>query len=142
MIRRTILGRGLSLIFQSLASTLRGQFTVLHAFELDAVRVEEEHRIVVLVVFVGRVDDANGLALEEGLQGVDVLPVAQLEGIVVQADIADPIGLAALGAGDPVARLAIGPTDRAGILVRDLEAQELEQLGVKSLRLPVVANAN
>src|SRR5262245_40299065 len=84
------------LSFQGLTLALGGQFSVLHAFELDAVRVEEEHRVVILVIVVGRVDDAHALALEKSLQGVDVLPVAQLEGVVVQADIADAIGPAAL----------------------------------------------
>src|SRR5262245_42652399 len=127
--------RKLSLIFQPLALTFGGQFAVLHAFELEAIRVDEEHRIVVLVVLVGRIDDANALALEEGLQSVDVLPVAQLEGVVVQADIADAVALTALGRSNPIAGLAVGPANGVGVFVGDLEAQEVEQLGVEGLGL-------
>src|SRR5215475_10047758 len=142
VIRRIISKGRLSLIFQPLALTFGRQFAVLHAFELDAIGVEEEHRIVVLIVLVGRIDDANALALEEGLQSVDILPVAQLEGVVVQADIADAVGLAALSGSNPVASLAVGPANGVGIFVGDLEAQEVEQLGVEGLGLRVVADAD
>src|SRR6185437_15784932 len=51
---------------------LGGQLAVLHALELEAVGIEEEHGVVVLVVLVGRVDDLHLLLLEEGLQRIDV----------------------------------------------------------------------
>jgi hypothetical protein len=58
---------------------------------------------------------------------------------MVQANVADLVFLPALGTRDPVAGLAIGPADRAGVFVRNLEAQEFEQLRIEGLRLPVVA---
>src|SRR5882672_1826193 len=108
--------------------------------ELDPVGGEKEHGVVVVIIFVGRIDDAHALAFEKGLQGVDIPAVAQLEGIVMQAEVADAVCLAALGRRDPVARLAVGPADRVGILVRDLEAQELEQPAVEGLGLLIVAD--
>ena len=74
---------------------------------------------------------------------IDVLAAAQLERVVVEADIADAVlVLAALGIGraDPEPRLAVGPADRVVVFVRDLEAEELEQPAVEGLRLLVVAD--
>src|SRR3954452_9697193 len=117
---------------------LGGQLAVLHALEFEAIRIEEEHVVVVLVVLVSRVDDLDLLLLEEGLQSIDVLPIAQLERIMMQADIADLVGLAALRLGDPVAGPAIGPADRAAVILGDLEAQEAEQLRIEGLGLRIV----
>ena len=119
-------------------SLLLGELAVLHALELEAIGVEEEHGIVVLVILVGRVDDLHLLLLEESLQRIDVLSIAQLEGVMVQADVTDLVLLAALGLGDPVAGLAVGPADRAAVVLGDLEAQEFEQLGVEGPGLRVV----
>src|SRR5229473_8145374 len=102
----------------------RRQLAVLHAFELQSIGVEEEYGVVVFVVFVCRIDDLHFLLLQKGLQGIDVGAIAQLEGVVVEADVADLVRLAALGRGDPVTGLAVGPADRTAVVLRDLEAQE------------------
>lgn len=79
------------------------------------------------------IDDAHALAFEIDLQRIDILPVAQLEGVVVKADIADAMCLPPLGGRDPEARLAVGPADGAAIVFRQLEAQEGEEAGIELL---------
>src|SRR5262245_20982434 len=112
---RTNLTVDLPLLFQRFTFPLCRQLTVFHALQLDAVGIEKEHGVAVLVVLVRRIDDLHALLIEPGLQGIDVLPVAQFEGIVVQTDVAYAVALAALGRRDPVARLAVRPADGAGI---------------------------
>ena len=63
----------------------------LHAFELQAVGVQEEHGVIVVVVLAGRIDDFGAQLLHEILQRVDVLAAAQFEPDVVQADVAEAI---------------------------------------------------
>src|SRR4051812_39646629 len=130
----------LGLALPGLVFLLLGQFAVLHALQLDSIGIEEEHGVVVLVILVGRIDDPHLLLFEEGLQRIDVAAAAQLEGVMMQADIADLVFLPSLGRGDPVAGLAVGPADRLRILVGDLEAQELEELRVEGLGLLVIAD--
>ena len=61
---------------------------VAHAFELHAVGVEEEDGVIVVVIFAGRIDDGGAEFLHEGLQRIDIVAAAELEGVMVKADIA------------------------------------------------------
>src|SRR5476649_60952 len=88
-------------------SPLLLELAVLHALELEAVGIEEEDGVIALIIFAGRIDDFHLLLLEEVLQRIDVTAVAQMEGVVMQADIADLLALRPLRRRDPVAGLAI-----------------------------------
>jgi hypothetical protein len=59
---------------------------------------------------------------------------------MMNADIADVVGLAALGLGDPEQGVAILPADSAGVFRLDLEAEKPEQAGIKRLRFLEVAH--
>jgi hypothetical protein len=115
---------------------------IFHAFELEAVWVEEEYGVVVVVIFAGGIDDDDAFLFEEGLERVDILAAAQLKRIVVEADVALAMLalLAATGGSDPEPGLAIRPADRVIIFIRDLKAEEGEKTAVKGLRLLVIAD--
>lgn len=56
--------------------------TPFHAFELQSIRIEEEHGVVVVVILGRWVNNGRAQLLYEGLQRVDVLVAAQLECVV------------------------------------------------------------
>ncbi len=54
-----------------------GVLAVTHAFQLDAVGIEEEHSVVVIVILAGRVDDPGlQVVAQENIQVVDVFAAA------------------------------------------------------------------
>src|SRR4051812_928073 len=106
----------------------RCQLTILHALELQPVGVEEEHGVIIVIILASRVDDLSPELLQEAVKLVDVAAAAHLEGIVVEADVADAgLVLPALriGLANPEARLPVRPADRVLVFVEHLEAQEL-----------------
>src|ERR1700730_5224290 len=62
-------------------------FTVLHALELQPVRVEKEHRVVVLVVLPCRVDDRRTGFFQKSLKLIHITSPPQLEGVMVETDV-------------------------------------------------------
>src|SRR5262249_17385598 len=97
-------------------------------------------------MLAGGIDDLGAeLVAQKGVRRIDILPAAQLEGVMVEADIALPIfALAACGVGarDPKARLAVGPADHVAVLVGELESEKLEEPRIKTFRFCVVADAD
>src|SRR4029079_19167214 len=88
---------------------------IFHAFELEPVGVEEEHRIVVVIIFAGGIDDDHTFLLEKCLKRIDILAAARRERIVVEADIAlamPTLRSAIIGGRDPEAGIAVRPADR------------------------------
>src|SRR5690348_7680877 len=129
-------GRGLSACLACVA------FAVFHAFQLEPVGIEEEHRIVVVIMLASRVNDGCAEFEQEGLQVIYIPAATQLERIVMEAYIAYAELVRAtlsIGRADPEPRLAVGPADRVLVFIRDLEAEESEQPAVEGLRLFVVA---
>ena len=129
----------------ALAGGLLVALAIAHAFELHAVRVEEEHGVIVVVIFAGRIDDGGALLFQKGLQRIDIVPAAQAKRVMVKADIALAVFVLLafrVGGGDPEQRLAVGPAHHAFIFGLDAEAQELHQRRVEGLRLLEVADAD
>src|ERR1700722_11646764 len=51
-------------------------FTVFHALQLQAIRIQEEHRVIIIVIFRGGIDDGGAEVIaEKSLQRVHVLAV-------------------------------------------------------------------
>jgi len=120
-------------------------FAVLHALQFQAVRIEEKHGIIVFVVFGGRIDDRYTEILEKGLQLIDIFAAAQLERIMVEADVADAVFvLLALGIcwPNPESGIAIGPADCVLVLLGHVKAEEGEQPPIEGFRFFVIAYAN
>src|SRR4051794_14891080 len=69
------------------ARAMRMAGAVGHAFKLDAVRVQKINRVVVFVIFARGIDDIDIVRFQERLKRVDVGAVAELERIVMQADV-------------------------------------------------------
>src|SRR2546423_14358027 len=83
-----------------------GPGPVHHAFELHAIRIGEEHGVIVLVavVLAGRIEHRHAVLVEESAEIVDILAARQLERIVVEADVALAVLVLAafcIGLGDP-----------------------------------------
>ena len=117
---------------------------IAHGFELHAVGVEEEHGVIVVVIFAGRIDNFGALLLEKGLQSVHVLTAPETEGVMVEADIALAVWVLPalrIGGGDPEQGLAVRPAHHALVLSLDVEAQEPHQRGVEGFRRLEVADA-
>jgi hypothetical protein len=115
----------------------------LHAFELQPVGVEEEHRVIVVVILACGIDDFGAEVLEEALQIIDIPAAPQLKRVVVKADVTDAVfALLALGVrrADPEPRLAVGPPDGVVIFVEKLKTEELEQPTVERLRFLEIAD--
>src|SRR5262249_22022723 len=101
-----------------------------HALELQAVGIKKEDRVIALAVLgiAGRrIDHLHVVLSKMSVEGVHVPPAAQLERIMVEADIADPMRAALalrVGFTDPEQRLAVAPT---GGLARGIFALEPEK---------------
>src|SRR5690606_32238250 len=107
---------------------------VLHALQLEAVGIEKEDGVVVVVVFRRWLDALGAQAAHECFERIDVAPAATVEGVVMKADVADTVlALAArcVRLADPDTRLAVGPADCVVVLVQYLEAEESEQPAVE-----------
>src|SRR5262245_1273168 len=104
--------------------------SVFHAFKLETIRIEKEHGIIVVIIFAGWIDDGGAKLVQEVLQRIHVSAAAQLEGIVVEADVADAVFAFAtvrIGGADPESCLAIGPADRILVFLGYFKAKEAEQ---------------
>src|SRR5581483_6674648 len=119
-----------------------------HALELEPVRVEEEHGIVAFaVVWIvgGRIDHGDAVLLQQRVEVVDVAPLAQLEGVVVEADVADAVRvLLALrvGLADPEQGLAVAPAGGLVEVVLALESEEAQHRVVEPPRAREVLHAD
>src|SRR5262249_43545467 len=83
-------------------------------------------------------------SLQEGAKLVHVAPARQLEGIMVEPDVALAVLLPpamCVGRGDPEQRLAVAPAGHLRIFVFQLEAEKAEQLAVERLRAHQIADA-
>ena len=47
-------------------------FAVAHAFELHAVRIEKEHRVIIVVILAGGIDDGGAPLIQIRLQRIDI----------------------------------------------------------------------
>src|SRR5262249_33783499 len=89
-------------------------------------------------------EHGHAVELEKGAERVDVVAARQLEGIVMEADVALAVlALPALRIGlrDPEQSLAVAPARHVGIVVLELEAEEAEQLAIEFLRAREIADA-
>jgi len=105
---------------------------VAHAFELHAVGIKKEHRVIVIVIFAGWIDEGRALLFQIGLQRIDIGAAPQAKGVVVEADIALPVCVPlafGVGCGDPEQRVAVGPTHHAAfVLGLDAKAEKLHRI--------------
>src|SRR5262249_27142337 len=108
-----------------------------HPLELDAVRIQKVHRVVIVVIFGGRVDDVDVVRFEEYLQFVHVVAAAQLEGIMMQADIvlvASSRSCRRFGGHYPEGRPAVPPSGHVAEAADRLESQESKEAIVELSR--------
>src|SRR5512135_2357201 len=119
---------------------------IVHALELDAVGVEEIDGVIAAgIILGGGIDDGRADLLQESLQVEDVLALGELEGVVVEADVAAAVLVLlalAVGLADPEQRLAVAPAGGVGQIVFELEAQEAQNVAVELLRPREVADAD
>jgi hypothetical protein len=88
-------------------------------------------------------DDGYAHFHQERLQRFHILPVPQLERIVVEADIVVAVLVGAafrVGGSDPEPRLAVGPANGGVTLIRKFESEEIEQALIERLRFFVIAD--
>src|SRR5262245_57189558 len=72
-----------------------------HALQLQAVGVGETHAIVAFAIgwiVGGRINHSDAMSLQQSVEVIDVSALAEFKGVVVETDIAQPVGaLFALG---------------------------------------------
>jgi hypothetical protein len=59
--------------------------TICHAFNLQPIGIFEVHCVIVLVILTGGIDDLYPSLPQKGLEVIDVLPIPQLQRIVMQS---------------------------------------------------------
>src|SRR5258707_414403 len=116
---------------------------VFHAFEPEPVGIEKEDGIVVIIILSGRIDDFRAGLFKEIPKRIDILAASELKSIMVKADIAGAMFVFQaflIGGTDPEPRLAIRPADRIVIFIRDLKAEESEEMAIEGFRFLIVTD--
>src|SRR3954470_16765782 len=126
------------------SASLRCLLAVFHPLQLQPVGVEEEHGIIVIVIFLSRIDNGGvQLVLQECLQLVHLLSAAELERIVMKSNITATVLVLLplrIRRADPEQGLAVAPADGILVLLGHLEAEEVEQFAVELPGFFIVAD--
>src|ERR1043165_9407794 len=106
---------------------------VVHRLEPHAVRIVEEHRVILIVPVIAArwIGDRQSFFLQKHAQRTNRLAALQLECIVMKADVALAVlalAARAVGLRDPEQRLAVAPAGEITQLVFQLEAEKAEHL--------------
>src|SRR6478736_3338533 len=102
----------------------------MHRLELEAVGIEEEHRVIALAIAgIGgrRVENLDTLCEHEDVEFVDLRGALKLEGIMMKTDAAGAVLVAqsfCVGPCDPEHRVPVVPADDFARLPFALEAHE------------------
>src|SRR5580704_14707454 len=99
-----------------------------HGFELHAVGIGKIDRVIaVTVILARRIDHRHAVLFEKSAEIVHRLAAGQLEGVVMETDIAFAIFVLPalrIGGGNPEQRLAVAPAGHVAVFVFQFEAEK------------------